>query len=97
MMTALDAAAMQMAVAIADEEARSHIECNCTSRRIKGALWWDTSYRPPDGSFEAVFDLVITPPTCARYLDLRGQIVRHPARPHLVRFVDHIALPEARP
>lgn len=89
---------MRLAVAIADEEARCHIECNCLRVHRANAFWLDTSTAPDvadadEARAAAEFDLVVTTPNCLRYLDLRDMIVRHPTKPHLVRFVDRIQLP----
>lgn len=83
---------LRLAVAIADEEARCHIESNCRQKRIRGVAWWDTSADDSAADPDA-FDVVITTPNCLRYLELRDLIVRHQTKPHLVRFVDRIQLP----
>ena len=83
---------LRLAVAIADENARCHIECNSLEERIAGVLWWDTSAGNSDDG-DAYPGVVTTVDTCLRYLELRDLIVRHPAKPHLVRFVDRIQLP----
>lgn len=87
---------VRLALAIADEEARCHIECNCRAERIGGAVWWDTLTDEGTGDDDAdEFDVAITTPNCVRYLELRDLIVRHPTRPELVRFVDRVQLPPA--
>lgn len=90
---------VRLALAIADEEARCHIECNCRAERIGGAVWWDTlaDEGPGDDAPAECDDIAITTPNCMRYLELRDLIVRHSTQPHLVRFVERIALPAAQP
>lgn len=86
-----------LALAIADEEARCHIECICRAEGLGLAVWWNTltDVGPGDDAPAECDDIVITTPTCVRYLELRDLIVRHPTRPELVRFVDRIQLPPA--
>lgn len=80
---------LRLATAIADEEARCHIECNCTSAHIGKSLWWDTAWQDETDPLDDY--AFITIDTCVQYLELRGKIVRHPIRPHLVHFVERPA------
>lgn len=65
---------------IADETARSDIECEC--------VWIDEGGRWYDTNLVSDQDVVPMLERAERYLELRGLIERHPERPELVRFVE---------
>lgn len=73
---------LRLATEIADESARSDVECRCAFDRIGQHTWYDTeSTEVLHGPDEA--DIVAT---ALRYLRLRGHVVTHPTQPNLVRF-----------
>lgn len=73
---------LRLATAIADDHARTDIESYCTVERQGWNTWYDTSspiaLHGPDAAE--------TIATALRYLQLRGRVVTHPAKAHLVRF-----------
>lgn len=73
---------LRLGATIANYAARSDIETNCRQvETIDKLRWWDTLNLEADGALEAQFVS-----NAIAYLHLRGQITRHPALPHLVRF-----------
>lgn len=66
---------------IAEESARSDIECEYVRVLDEGDRWYDTNLVSDE-------DWVPTLERAERYLELRGLLERHPERPELVRFVE---------
>jgi hypothetical protein len=84
------AAAIELAIAIADRAARVDIECHCHRVLGEGAAAYydlDSAKGHPvsDGDVQAA----------ERYLSASGLLERHPTWPHLVRFVDQAQAPSA--
>ncbi len=73
---------LRLAQLIADEAARSRIECDCARERLGTRDWYDTA-RADAGGDPVYFEGV---DRALRYLDLRGRVFRHPVQHHLVRF-----------
>lgn len=67
-----------MAIKIADDAARSDIECNCAFDFDGGPAHWCDTTTIRDDATGLVNDALI-------YLDARGLLDRHPTRTHLVR------------
>lgn len=67
----------QIALDIADESETSAIETACLVTILEGVTWYDTASRP---------DLEPAPlQRAVAYLEERRLLIRHPARPELVR------------
>lgn len=85
---------LTLSVAIADQSARFDLEYGCTFVTLSSGEWLDTSTQSPELRAmpeEAQRRFGNQLARAMRYLDLRGQLLRNPAYPHLVRF----ATPEA--
>ncbi len=66
---------------IADDAARSTIECDCPGEQLGTRLWYDTvNLDIGDPALAEYIDRTL------KYLDLRGLVIRHPQQRHLVRF-----------
>lgn len=72
-----------MAYKIADSMSMCEIESYCAPVESVGCRWWDTS-QPDDVDEGGVAESLA-------YLEARGLVVRHPDRPHMVRFTVHDA------
>lgn len=66
------------AIEIADECARSDIECNCGLTPTTAPGYYDSTDHDPEDTDNIIQAL--------RYLDARGLVERHPQHVHLVRF-----------
>jgi hypothetical protein len=66
---------------IADSMSMCDIECNTHPVEVEGVNWWNTAIVDPQDDGGVAESLA--------YLDARGLVIRHPARPELVRFTVH--------
>lgn len=73
-----DSEVTTLALELADETARSDVEVYCGEYQLSGQRWYDTTSAPPED--------VEWVERALRYLDLRGLLIRHTQRPHLVRW-----------
>lgn len=79
---------LRLATSIADETARVDLDSYCHADIRSGVLWRDTRLTAPLGREDCadeLADMQLRVDTAVRYLELRGQLTRHPAEPHLVR------------
>lgn len=73
---------LRLATTIADDHARADIESYCSIDRQGWNTWYDTT-TAGDLHGPGYADSIAT---ALRYLQLRGRVVIHPAKAHLVRF-----------
>ena len=71
----------RLAQELADDLARSDIECECAPATADGEEWYDTA-----AEFDEAPEVRQGITKALRYLDLRGTMQRHPTQPALVRF-----------
>ena len=72
---------LRLAREIADDAARSEIECTCEMERVGQRYWYDTQRLSSDCP-----EFVERVDRALRYLELRSRVKRHPVQTHLVRF-----------
>lgn len=79
---AKDCGMLADAMEIADESARSHIECSCmhAGGTPTDGLFWDTAQVAEEDKAWIEQEL--------RYLDSRGLLIRKEGEPHVVSFKD---------
>lgn len=82
---------LTLAVAIADQGARFDLEFGCTIVTTNTGEWLDTGTMSPQVKAmaeDAQRRYGNSLARALRYIDLRGQLLRNPAYPHLVRFAE---------
>lgn len=86
---------LTLAVAVADQGCQFDLEYGCTAITLASGEWIDTAQPSPeviamDAESRTRFGNQLA--RAIRYLDLRGQLLRNPGFPMLVRFVSEEAL-----
>jgi len=75
---------VRLAHKIADEAARTDIECHCVPMSMGNYIWYDTAELQSD--LDEGSDVPEYVERARRYLRMRGRIVEHPTQAALVRF-----------